>query len=301
MSAAFLLMVAAQNRARQEEEERKEKERLEQLAQQTAQEKISYLATRALSWKSNKDIANAYLDVLYQRMTFDSMHNSQPHEISIRDFFAFLTQYKERKNAIHLIKEQKLFEITLDKTPWLLSSFIRATSWRKSVIGSGKDGYAVEVDIAKNRQKIFQYFCPEQRKPKCPQKQDINFGYPSLYLFLECLQEYTRPELRNALAQDIVIPATIMASGKKDLEKLYRRFLEKKTILYSPDKKTIAKTFEEARKAAQTPEYQNLFIAPCPAIKTKRLWGIFPVSSIDESQHYECPIMKKILERQNSR
>ena len=115
------------------------------------------------------------------------------------------------------------------------------------------------------------------------------------------LSEKTHPALRKALIEDVVVPATIMASGDKRFVKIYRKFLEKPTFLYSPDRQTIRSTFEQAERLSQTPEYQDLFIPACPAIKTKLKYGIFPYTVVDTSQAYECPIIKKALEKQNSR
>ena len=302
MSGAPLLMLAAAaTNEKRQEEQKKEKERLEQLAKQTAQEKIAFLASKAILWQNDEDIVSAYQNVLMGKLSFNSVQDYTIQEISIKDFFAFLTHYKEKESAVRLIQEHKLFEKTYDYNPFAIRSFIKATSFQNSVLGRGKCRYSVEHDIYENRQKLFLFYCPQQRKPICKKNPCMSSYWASQEIFLDILKEYTHPALREALCEDIVIPATIIASNDKKFEKMYRHFLEKKTFFYSSDKKTIDETFEKARKAAQTPEYQNLFIPPCPAIKTKWKYGIIPSTVIDESQSYECPIIKKALETQNSR
>ena len=301
MSGAPLLIIAAA--ALREQEEKREKERLEQLVKQTAQEKIAYLAGRAANWKTDEDVVAAFEDVLNGNCSFNSMQTGKIEEISIKNFFAFLTQFKEKKEIVRIIKEHKLFKRTLKNHPRQISSFIKATCCRNSIIGQGKDGYSVEQDFYQNRQQIFKNYCPEQRKPVCPNSAPLwqvilHFSFES---FLESLQENVHPALKEALSKDVVVPATIMASGDKEIEKIYRKYLEKKELLYCVDKKMIAQTFLQARELSQTPEYQNLFVSPCPAVKTKWKYGIFPVRTIDTTQEYECPIIKNMLKKQNTR
>ena len=301
MSGAPLLIIAAA--ALREEEEKKEKERLEQLLRRSREEKTTYLAAKAANWKKDEDIVSAFDDVLNDNYSFNSMQTGEVRNISIQDFFAFLTQFKEKKEIVRIIQEHELFKRTFEKHPYSIRTFISATCWRSAAFAQGNDAYRVERDIYQNRQKIFQSYCPEQRSPSCPS--DFPLGQViscfSFEFLLDCLQEKAHPALKEALAKDVVVPATIMASGDKEIEKKYRRFLEKKSFYYKADKKTIDETFRKAKELSTTPEYQELFISACPAIKTKWKYGIFPTRIIDTSQNYECPIMKKVLNKQNTR
>ena len=283
------------------ENEKKEKERLEKLYAHATSEKILYLCVQAANWKNDEDIATAYQNMLNNRLWFNSLHTHEAQRIFIGDFFAFLTLYKDKESIATLIEKQCLFEKTLKKHPYFIRPFIEATGCKTSSIGYGQNSYLVERDIFQHRQEIFIDQCHQQKKPVCLMASSDDFRSYGQRSFLEMLTEKTHPALRNALAGDVVVPATIMASGDKRFVKLYRQFLEKPTFLYTPEKTKIKETFEKAEELSKTSEYQNLFIEPCPAIITKFKYGIIPYKTIDTSQNYECPIIKKLLEKQNSR
>ncbi len=291
----------------------KEAQKKQLWAQGVREQKNIYLSNRLAAIKSDAEFMDFYRRLVKgheQVSVLDEKGRYQNQPVMIGDFFAHLCIVQRPEETAKLVKDMHLLKETVQHGgAWILpnevnektaiSMFFESVSSLRTRAQDHSDLF-LERSVLEDFQPIVNALIQKQRKPVCVLNSCFWFDTTDKKFkdLLTGLDNASTPNLRVAFVQMPEIAATLIAFKEDKKLKFYLNHLRKHHIV---DKNEIDDMEKQARNLAQTKAFVDMPIAPCPAIRTKRLLRIFKWSYLDQSRSYECPLMKRVLDNFTSR